>query len=101
MVSAEGENEMIVIFRRQATKGQIDTFLNQLEEMGYSHHYSQGENSTICGIIGDTSKLDTDYLRANDVVEDVKRVSEPYKLANRKFHPADSVYNIFGRTVGA
>ena len=64
------------------------------------HHYSKGENSAIVGIIGDTSTLDTDDLKTIDVVADVKRVSEPFKLANRKFHPDNSIFNIAGRTVG-
>ena len=68
--------------------------------MGFDHHYSKGENSTIVGIIGDTSTLDTDDLKTIDVVADVKRVSEPFKLANRKFHPDSSIFNIAGRTVG-
>ena len=91
---------MIVIFKDKAPEAQIHSFLEQLESMGFSHHYSRGENSTICGVIGDTSKLDIDSLRAVDIVEDVKRVSEPYKLANRKFHPKDSVFDICGRLVG-
>jgi 3-deoxy-7-phosphoheptulonate synthase len=92
---------MILILKPNTTTSQAQTLLTQLEEMGFSHHYSQGEQSTIIGIIGDTSKLDTDMLRANDLVQDVKRVSEPYKLANRKFHPQDSLFNISGRNVGA
>lgn len=92
---------MILILKPNTTASQAQTLLTQLEEMGFSHHYSQGEQSTIIGIIGDTSKLDTDMLRANDLVQDVKRVSEPYKLANRKFHPQDSLFNISGRNVGS
>lgn len=91
---------MIVIFKRKASQEQVDAFLHQLEEMGFSHHYSRGDNDAICGIIGDTSRLDMDTLRANDIVDDVKRVSEPYKLANRKFHPADSIFDICGNSVG-
>lgn len=92
---------MIVIFKQTTTDEQVKTFLKQLEDMGFSHHYSKGENSALVGIIGDTSTLDTDMLKANDIVEDVKRVSEPYKLANRKFHPDDSAYDICGTIVGA
>lgn len=91
---------MILVLKPNTTASQAQTLLTQLEEMGFSHHYSQGEQSTIIGIIGDTSKLDTDMLRANDLVQDVKRVSEPYKLANRKFHPQDSQLSIGGRSVG-
>ena len=91
---------MIVILKQNAEQNEVNALLKQLEEMGFDHHYSKGENSTIVGIIGDTSTLDTDDLKTIDVVADVKRVSEPFKLANRKFHPDNSIFNIAGRTVG-
>ena len=91
---------MIVILKPNATKTQTDNLLSDLQGMGFTYHYSEGAQSTIIGIIGDTSVIDTDMLKANDIVADVKRVSEPYKLANRKFHPADSVFEIAGQLVG-
>ena len=91
---------MIVILKQNAEQNEVNALLKQLEDMGFDHHYSKGENSTIVGIIGDTSTLDTDDLKTIDVVADVKRVSEPFKLANRKFHPDNSIFNIAGRTVG-
>lgn len=91
---------MIVILKENAGKQATDHLLKDLEGMGFSYHYSEGASSTIIGIIGDTSQVDTDMLKANEIVADVKRVSEPYKLANRKFHPLDSVYEIAGRMVG-
>ena len=91
---------MIVILKQNAEQNEVNALLKQLENMGFDHHYSKGENSTIVGIIGDTSTLDTDDLKTIDVVADVKRVSEPFKLANRKFHPDSSIFNIAGRTVG-
>ena len=91
---------MIVILKQNAEQNEVNALLKQLEDMGFDHHYSKGENSTIVGIIGDTSTLDTDDLKTIDVVADVKRVSEPFKLANRKFHPDSSIFNIAGRTVG-
>ncbi len=91
---------MIVILKENADKQAKDHLLRDLEGMGFSYHYSEGQNSTIVGIIGDTSQVDTDMLKANEIVADVKRVSEPYKLANRKFHPLDSVFDIAGRMVG-
>lgn len=47
-------------------------------------------HSTVLGLIGDTTKIDMDYIDAQDIVENVKRVQEPYKKANRKFHPDDT-----------
>jgi 3-deoxy-7-phosphoheptulonate synthase len=91
---------MIVILKPTAQKEQIEELLKELSDMGFSHHFSQGTQSTIVGIIGDTSKIEPDMLRANEIVADVKRVSEPYKLANRKFHPADSMIEVNGNKIG-
>ena len=82
---------MIVILQQNPGPQKVQRLLQNLEGMGLSHHYSQGTENTIVGIIGDTSKVDIDLVRANDIVQDVKRVSEPYKAANRKFHPEDTV----------
>ena len=82
---------MIVILKQNPDPQKVQRLLQNLEGMGLSHHYSQGTENTIVGIIGDTSKVDIDLVRANDIVQDVKRVSEPYKAANRKFHPEDTV----------
>ena len=71
---------MIVILKQNAEQNEVNALLKQLEDMGFDHHYSKGENSTIVGIIGDTSTLDTDDLKTIDVVADVKRVSEPFSL---------------------
>lgn len=91
---------MIVILKNTATQPQVDLLLHELEDMGFKHHYSKGDQSTIVGIIGDTSRIDTDMLKANDIVADVKRVSEPFKLANRKFHPQDTIVDVSGRKIG-
>ena len=66
---------MIVILKQNAEQNEVNALLKQLEDMGFDHHYSKGENSAIVGIIGDTSTLDTDDLKTIDVVADVKRVS--------------------------
>lgn len=91
---------MLVILKQNVSEEQVVSFLKRLEDLGFSHNYSRGEHSSVIGIIGDTSKLDTDMLLANEIVDDVKRVSEPYKMANRKFHPQDSVFNIVDTLVG-
>ena len=67
---------------------------------GLSIHDSKGTETHILGLIGDTSCVDVNALLANDAVEDVKRVSEGYKKANRKFHPEDTVVNIGGHKIG-
>ena len=91
---------MIVIFKPNAPQEKIDALIGRLEDMGFSHHFSRGTETTLVGLIGDTTKVDIDSLRANDIVADVKRVSEPYKAANRKFHPQDTVVTVKGRSIG-
>ena len=82
---------MIIVLKPEAERQRVEELIGGIESMGLSCHCSTGTQMTIVGIIGDTSKVDVDAVRANDIVEDVKRVSEPYKAANRKFHPEDTV----------
>ncbi len=91
---------MIVIFKPNTPQDKIDALIGRLEDMGFAHHLSRGTEATLVGLIGDTSKVDIDSLRANDIVADVKRVSEPYKAANRKFHPQDTVITVKGCSIG-
>lgn len=91
---------MIVIFKQSVQKDQINKFLTSLEKKNYGIHIINGENTVIAGITGDTSHMDIDVLRANPIVESVKRVQEPYKQANRKFNPNDSVIDVNGVKVG-
>ncbi len=70
-----------------------------IESQGLKTHISRGDFTTIIGVVGDTMKLDPDQIRSFDIVRDVKRVSEPFKEANRKFHPKDSVIEIAGGKV--
>ena len=82
---------MIVILKHNPNRDQLESLINWLQEKGITIHTSIGEAHTILGLVGDTSKLDIDLISALDIVEDVKRVQEPYKNANRKFHPEDTV----------
>ncbi|MDO4860314.1 MAG: 3-deoxy-7-phosphoheptulonate synthase, partial [Bacillota bacterium] len=68
--------------------------------MDFDINFSEGENTTVLGLIGDTSKLDIDLIRALDIVDVVKRIQEPYKSANRQFHPQDTVIDIGGVKIG-
>ena len=63
-------------------------------------HISVGAHQTIVGLVGDTSKVDINVIRALDIVEDVKRIQEPFKNANRKFHPEDTVIEAGGVKIG-
>ena len=85
---------MIVILKHNPNRDQLESLISWLQDKGITIHTSIGEANTILGLVGDTSKLDIDLLSALDIVEDVKRVQEPYKLANRKFHPDNSVVEI-------
>lgn len=70
-------------------------------DMGLKINYSEGANTTILGLMGDTTKLDEGDIMAYDVVERVQRVTEPFKAVNRKFHPEDTVIEVAGRKIGA
>ncbi len=82
---------MIAVVKETATTDQLDHLVAWIEGRGFRTNVSQGDNETIIGIIGDTTRIDPFILESMDIVERVQRVSEPYKLANRKFHPEDTV----------
>ena len=85
---------MVAVLKPGATKEQIDNLTIWLEGRGFKVHISKGEFHTIIGLIGDTSKIDTELLGSLEMVESVKRITEPFKSANRKFHPDDSIIEV-------
>ncbi|NMD43404.1 MAG: 3-deoxy-7-phosphoheptulonate synthase [Firmicutes bacterium] len=91
---------MIVILKPHPDREQLDNLIGWLREKGIQVHHSLGESHMILGLVGDTSRLDIDLVAALDIVEDVKRVQEPYKNANRKFHPEDTVVPVGSTSVG-
>ena len=91
---------MIAVVRHWATKQQIDSLVGWFHSRGLKTHVSEGEFQTIIGLIGDTSKVDIDLLEGLEIVESVKRITEPFKGVNRKFHPADTVVDIGGVKIG-
>ncbi len=91
---------MIVILNHKTKKEDVSHLVGEFEQMGLRVNLSEGENTTILGLIGDTSKLDIDVLSGFPFVESVKRVSEPYKSANRKMHPEDTIVNAGGVKIG-
>jgi 3-deoxy-7-phosphoheptulonate synthase len=91
---------MIVILKHNPNRDQLDSLISWLQDKGIIIHTSIGESNTILGLVGDTSKLDIDLIAALDIVEDVKRVQEPYKNANRKFHPEDTVIQVGNTQIG-
>jgi 3-deoxy-7-phosphoheptulonate synthase len=92
---------MIIILKRNPDKEKVDIFIDHFKQKGFEINYSQGENTTLIGLIGDTLSIDIDLLRANEIVEDVKRISEPFKFANRKFHAEDALIQIGDAAFGA
>ena len=91
---------MIVILKHDHNPSQLDSLMTWLQDKGITIHTSIGEGNTVLGLVGDTSKLDIDLIAALDIVEDVKRVQEPYKNANRKFHPEDTVIQVGNTQIG-
>ena len=91
---------MIVILKSRPNPEQLESLIAWLKDKGITIHTSVGESNTILGLVGDTSRLDIDLIAALDIVEDVKRVQEPYKNANRKFHPKDTVIPVGDTQIG-
>ena len=82
---------MIAVLKNGTTPAQREHLINWLKNRNLDVHVSEGAEVTILGLIGDTSRVDIDLLKSLEIVESVKRVSEPYKQANRKFHPNDTI----------
>ena len=91
---------MIAVLKRGTSEKQIESLTSWIEAQGLAVHLSKGEFQTIVGLIGDTTRIDEDLLRSLDIIETVKRISEPFKSANRKFHPDDSVVKVESTSVG-
>ena len=91
---------MVIVLKNNNDQSQLNYLLSLLEEKGITVQQTVGITKTILGLIGDTAAVDIDALRALDIVEDVKRIQEPYKLANRKFHPNDTIINIGDAAIG-
>ncbi len=91
---------MIAVLKNGVEKLQQENLINWLEGMGLKVHVSDGDMHTVLGLIGDTSRVDMDLLEGLEIVESVRRISEPYKKANRKFFPDDSVVDVSGVKIG-
>lgn len=87
---------MIAILRKDASEEAIGHIVSWIEGKGLVAHVSRGENETVIGLVGNTTKVDPFLLESMDIVQRVQRISEPFKKANRKFHPADTVIDLGG-----
>lgn len=91
---------MIVILKQNADRQKSEALIRGLKDKGLGIHFSEGEHVTLFGIVGDTSLVDIDNLKALEIVAEVKRISEPYKLANRKFHHGNTSVETEGAVIG-
>ena len=85
---------MVVVLKKGTTDEQLENLVSWLKTQGVEPDISRGTDITIVGLVGDVSHIDTELIEALDIVESVKRVSEPFKAANRKFHPDDTVVTL-------
>ena len=91
---------MIAILKHGTTPEQAAHLISWLKRMNLDVHVSEGQEITVLGLIGDTSRVDIDLLKSLEIVDTVKRVSEPFKQANRKFHPNDTIIQIGDVRIG-
>jgi len=91
---------MIAVLKHGTTPEQTKSLIQWLNRMNMDVHVSEGKEVTVLGLIGDTSRIDMDLLGSLEIVDTVKRVSEPFKQANRKFHPKDTVITVGDAKIG-
>ena len=91
---------MIIVLKKGVQEAELDSFLEGVKKRGFGVHISKGVDKTIVGLLGDTSKIDPEDLLASDVVESAERVSAPYKMASRSFHPENTVVTVGGGQAG-
>ena len=91
---------MIVVMKPGVTKENRDQLIDWLKNLGLDIHISEGAYQTVLGLVGDTTRVDMDLVGSLEIVDSVKRVTEPFKCCNRKFHPEDTVVEIGDVKVG-
>jgi 3-deoxy-7-phosphoheptulonate synthase len=91
---------MIITLKKTAPKEEVDKLVNSLEKKGLKITEIIGENYDVFGLVGDTSSVDERSILANPIVYNVQRVAQPYKLANRMFHPEDTIVDVNGIKIG-
>ncbi|MDO4557263.1 MAG: 3-deoxy-7-phosphoheptulonate synthase, partial [Lachnospiraceae bacterium] len=92
---------MIVILKQNATAESIKELKENLIKKGFDIHESHGTSTTILGLVGDTSTMTEDHLLSYEAVEMVRRIREPFKLANRRVHPKDTIIDVAGTKIGS
>lgn len=91
---------MIIVVKSDSDKREVDKLTDWIKSEGLDIHVSKGASTLVLGLIGDTSKVDIDLINSLDIVESVKRIQEPYKNVNRKFHPMNTIVDVGGHKFG-
>lgn len=91
---------MIAVLKRDVPQAQVDNLIAWLSEQNIQVHISKGEFQTVLGFIGDTRDVDVELIEGLDIIQNVTRITEPFKSANRKFHPENTVCDINGVKIG-
>ena len=91
---------MIIILKENTTSNELSSLSDMLKAQGVTPHVTQGVHQTILGLVGDTTKIDIESLSQLKIVEAVRRIQEPFKNANRKFHPLDTVIQVKDAVIG-
>lgn len=91
---------MIIVLKQNIDEKQLAHLTDWLTSHDLDIQTIKGSHSTVLGLVGDTSSVDIELIEALDIVESVKRIQEPYKKANRKFHPDDTVIKVGDTTIG-
>ncbi len=91
---------MIIILKENVSQVDCDSFVGMLSDHGVKVSGINGVNHNILGLVGDTSRLDIELIKAQPIVERVQRVQEPYKACNRQFHPEDTIVDVCGKKIG-
>ena len=99
-MQASRENIMVVILKNNADEKQLNHLKSWMKDLHIEVHETIGKKQTILGLVGDTTVVDIEMLRALEIVEDVRRIQEPYKAANRKMHPEDTVVQVGDIKIG-
>ena len=92
---------MIAVIKQGVPQDQVENLIAWLETQQVAVHVSNGEYNTVLGLVGDTSRVDKELLENLEIVESVMRISEPFKNANRKFHPDDTIVDVSGVKIGS
>ena len=91
---------MVVVIKKGSEERQLNNLISWVKGLGLDVNRVDGENSTILGLVGDTSVVDIDLINSIEIVDKVQRIQEPYKAANRKFHPDDTVIKVGDNEIG-